>query len=155
FGPSAEVIYRCLSKYDLFCLLSSSSETASHLPPTLVVHDTAELPSAETLQKLSCPIFIKADAVHSNGCDGRTTRCETLEESRRELASLSRHFRKLLIQGHVPGQGVGAFFLIWRGEICAEFMHRRLHEVPHFGGVSSFRQSWFDSRIREDALLKL
>jgi hypothetical protein len=156
FGPSPEVIFRALSKYDLFCLLSASVETACHLPPTLLVHDTADLPCAKALEILPFPVFIKADAVYSkNGSAGCTRRCDSLEETQREIEKLAGQFRKMIVQGYVPGQGVGAFFLPWKGEICAEFMHRRLHEVPHSGGVSSFRESWFDARIREDALLKL
>jgi predicted ATP-grasp superfamily ATP-dependent carboligase len=61
----------------------------------------------------------------------------------------------LLVQGYVPGQGVGAFFLVWNGKIIAEFMHRRIHEVPHTGGVSSLRESWFHPEIRSDALKKI
>jgi biotin carboxylase len=39
--------------------------------------------------------------------------------------------------------------------VLAEFMHRRLHEVPHSGGVSSLRKSWWHPDIRNDALDKL
>ena len=37
----------------------------------------------------------------------------------------------------------------------AEFMHRRVHEVPYTGGVSSLRESWWHPAIRDDAVAKL
>ena len=34
-------------------------------------------------------------------------------------------------------------------------MHRRLHEMPHTGGASSLRESWWDAAIMADAEAKL
>lgn len=30
-------------------------------------------------------------------------------------------------------------------------MHRRLHEVPHTGGASSYRESWKHDKVLSDA----
>jgi predicted ATP-grasp superfamily ATP-dependent carboligase len=45
------------------------------------------------------------------------------------------------VQGHAPGVGVGVFLLMVNGHPRARFTHRRIHEVPHTGGVSSFRRA--------------
>ena len=77
------------------------------------------------------------------------------DEARAILARLRESHARAVVQGHVPGQGVGAFFLHARGEVLAEFMHRRLHEVPYTGGVSSLREAWHHAAILGDALEKL
>jgi hypothetical protein len=41
------------------------------------------------------------------------------------------------------------------GEPIAHFMHLREHEVPHSGGASSLRRSWWHAGIHADALAKL
>ena len=155
FGPTAETVYRGLSKYDLFRCLLSSSDAGRHVPSTRLVDDTASgvLPD---LEELRLPVFVKADAVYSrDGSESCTRRCETYHAARATLEELAPSFEKLVVQEYVPGVGVGAFFLCWQGTVYAEFMHRRLHEVPHTGGASSFRRSWFDRDVQEDALLKL
>jgi predicted ATP-grasp superfamily ATP-dependent carboligase len=45
------------------------------------------------------------------------------------------------IQEHVEGAGVGVELLVWQGETVAAFQHRRLHEVPLSGGMSSYRSA--------------
>jgi hypothetical protein len=152
FGRDPDLLYAGMSKFDLFDKLAG----APNLPPTLLVKDTLALPSAEALAALGTPLYVKSDGSHSTvGERGGVCPCSTAEEAREEVARMASRFSRLLVQGHVGGQGVGAFFLIWRGEVLCEFMHRRLHEVPHTGGVSSLRESWFHAQIRDDALQKL
>ena len=156
FGPSAETIYRGLSKYDLFHALLSHPDAGRHLPATRLIHDTQRLTPDHELEGLRLPLFVKADASYSgDGSDSCTRRCESYETARRAVAELAPHYEKLVVQEYVPGVGVGAFFLSWQGAVRAEFMHRRIHEVPHTGGVSSYRKSWFDKNVLEDARLKL
>lgn len=50
-------------------------------------------------------------------------------EAQSGMASVAERFSKWVVQGYLPGQGVGAFVLRWRGQILAQFMHLRLHEV--------------------------
>ncbi|MGZ6028190.1 MAG: ATP-grasp domain-containing protein, partial [Myxococcaceae bacterium] len=88
------------------------------------------------------PLWLKADGVHGRaGAPSRVLRAETAEEARAEIARWLPHYRRLLVQGNVPGAGVGVFFLMVNGHPRARFAHRRIHEVPHTGGVSSFRES--------------
>lgn len=151
-GPDPEILYAGLSKFDLLERLQG----APHLPPTLLLPDSRVLPSFHALESLGTPLYVKTDGTHANhGEAGRVYACATGDEALARIQRLAPRFRKLLVQGHVPGRGVGAFFLVWKGELLAEFMHRRIHEVPHTGGVSSLRESWFHPAIREDALSKL
>ena len=46
-----------------------------------------------------------------------------------------------LVQEKIQGDGVGAFLLLWNGELKAAFCHRRLREKPPWGGVSVLRES--------------
>ena len=149
------ILYAGLSKFDLFQTLQRAG-AAAHLPDTLFVENLAEPPTLEQLGCLPSPLFIKVDGTHSTHSEiGRVFRADAPEEARSRLVSVAPRFRKAVVQGFVPGRGVGAFFLLHRGEVIAEFMHLRLHEVPHTGGPSSLRVSWHHSAIRDDALTKL
>lgn len=154
-----DILYRGLSKADLFEALTKPGGGArhdAHLPPSLVVTDTSPIPDESELAPLGGPLYIKVDACYGGGeSPGTVFRAPTAADARQKLAQVLTRYRKALVQGHVPGQGVGAFFLIWEGMVVAEFMHLRLHEVPHTGGVSSLRASWWHQGIRDDALAKL
>ena len=154
-----DVLYRGLSKADLFVELTMPGNDAAHaanLPPSVVVADAAHVPDEGTLAALGAPLYIKVDACYGDGeASGTVYRATTAAVARERLIQALSQFRKALVQGHVPGQGVGAFFLVWDGKVVAEFMHRRIHEVPHTGGASSFRESWWHQGIRDDALAKL
>src|SRR4029077_449257 len=93
---------------------------------------------------------------HSRGHEGSAVYpVRSAGEALESLKGLSRTYKKILIEGHVPGRGAGVFFLHWRGRLLAEFMHLRVHEVPHTGGVSSYRRSWWHQGMRDDGLAKL
>ena len=110
------------------------------LPPSLVVD--GELPSLEALARLGRPLWLKADGVHGRaGAPSRVLRVAGAAEARMELARWLPRYRRLLVQGHARGEGVGMFLLMVNGHPRARFAHRRIHEVPHTGGVSSFRES--------------
>jgi len=156
YAPDRETIDCGLSKYDLFTRLQSSVDSAAHLPPIRLVEAHQAAPTATELCALGFPIFAKADAIHATaGAGDATLRLATLTEAVRRIAALRRRYRRFTLQGYVPGCGVGAFFLMHQGEPVAEFMHRRIHEVPHTGGVSALRASWRHDAIRADALAKL
>jgi predicted ATP-grasp superfamily ATP-dependent carboligase len=151
----APVLYRGLSKVAVSRALASPCPASANMPPSAVVER-----SGVTIN-LSClgagPYYIKGDACHAVDprTPGRVYRVATRDELEARLAEALTSFERVLVQGHVLGQGVGAFFLRWRGEVLAEFMHRRVHEVPHTGGVSSLRESWWHDGVRKDALAKL
>ncbi|HEY7219483.1 MAG TPA: hypothetical protein VH985_13955 [Candidatus Binatia bacterium] len=159
FSRDVDAVYSGLSKFDLFERLLESRAPApvtKNLPPTLLLPSLKSLPGVAELEKLGSPLYIKVDGSYSDTSeDGKVYEVASPTDARDELHSLASRFRKALVQGHVPGQGVGAFFLLWDRRVLAEFMHRRLHEVPHTGGTSSLRESWWHSAIRDDALAKV
>lgn len=156
FSARPEVLYAGLSKFDLFQRLMAQPETSRFLPPSLLIDDSSRLPRQNELESLGTPLFIKLDAIYAkDSAGGGTYKVESAEAACAELKKFAGSHRKMLVQGHVPGEGVAAFFLLWNGDVIAEFMHRRIHEVPHTGGVSSLRESWFHQAIRDDALAKL
>ena len=63
------------------------------------------------------------------------------------LAELRPFSCGVIAQALVPGHGVGAFFLRHKGRIILRFAHRRLHEVPWTGGVSSYCESSGDAEV--------
>ncbi|HUM09431.1 MAG TPA: polysaccharide deacetylase family protein [Myxococcaceae bacterium] len=134
FDPS--LLELAFSKADLV----SALEGDPRLPPSQVVE--REVPPVEQLERLGRPLWLKADGVHGQaGAPSRVLRVDGATEARAELGRWLPHYRRLLVQGHVPGVGVGVFLLMVNGHPRARFAHRRLHEVPHTGGMSSFRES--------------
>lgn len=65
--------------------------------------------------------------------------------------SVNESYQRPIIQEQIPleGQGMGAAFLIWQGEVVAQFAYRRLREFPPSGGPSTLRES-----IHHEALLE-
>jgi len=145
------VVYAGMSKYDLFERFREPPHSAS-LPPFLLLKEDDPVPSVSSLTALGMPVFLKADAVYAkNGDDSRVLRCETPQQAQSALGQLLGRYRRILAQGFAEGVGVGAFLLRWKGRILARFMHRRLHEVPHTGGASSYREAWWNDAICRDA----
>jgi predicted ATP-grasp superfamily ATP-dependent carboligase len=158
FPAFEAVIYAAMSKADQFATMSQDPTSAakSHLPPFLLLQEEEEIPAAETFEALGRPLFLKVDGCYSRSDGGGSVHKAGTGAEARELAQkLRQEFTKVLVQGHVSGQGAGVFFLIWNGQPLAEFMHLRLHEVPHTGGVSSYRKSWWHQKMRDDALAKM
>jgi len=141
------VLQVAFSKADLV----SALEGDPHLPPGFVVE--GEPPPVERLAQLGGPLWLKADAVHGRaGAPSRVLRVDDPALARAELGQWLDRYRRVLVQGHVPGTGVGVFFLMVNGHPRARFAHRRIHEVPHTGGVSSFRESVHYPEIEAHAL---
>lgn len=154
FAPEERTLLDAMSKYAL--LENLLGRGAPHLPPTLLVPDLRALPSVAELERLGQPLYVKVDASASlDGSPGTTHCARSATEARAVLLGLKDSYARAVVQGHVPGRGVGAFFLHAGGEVLAELMHRRLHEVPYTGGVSSLRETWHHAAIRDDALEKL
>ncbi len=155
YGADSRRVYAGMSKFDLFSSLAGQA----NLPPCeLVDLDAAVDWTAleRRLERLPAPLYLKLDAAYSrSGGGGIVRRAANAAEAVAEARELSRSYRRLLVQGHVSGRGVGACFLLDRGEVRAEFLHLRLHEVPHTGGASSLRTSFHHAAIRADALAKL
>ena len=154
FVPNERAMLDAMSKYAL--LENLLARAAPHLPLTLLLRDLHVPPSERELDRLRPPLYVKVDGCFSvDGSPGATLSANSAAEARAILLRLRHSFSRAVVQGYVPGQGVGAFFLCARGRILAELMHRRLHEVPYTGGVSSLRETWHHAAILEDAREKL
>lgn len=159
FGKDQTTLYAGMSKCDVFQRLTSAvgeqSGAGAHLPPSMLVDSSQALPDRTDLGKLGLPLFLKVDACYSKrGEGGAVHKAASLDVAVAKLSDLLTRYDKVLIQGYVPGQGVGVFFLGWNNQLVAQFMHHRLHEVPYDGGVSSMRESIWLPAIREDAWAK-
>lgn len=152
-APDEDTLLAALSKARLLEKLLAAG--APHLPKTLLV-ELPQLPAEAELARLGAPLYVKLDGCHArDGSRGSTHRLESAAAARELMAGLRGRFARALVQGHVEGQGVAAFFLVQGGEVLAQSMQRRLHEVPFTGGVSSLRETWQHPGILADALAKL
>jgi hypothetical protein len=145
------------SKAALFEKLGGGSgEEAAHLPPYRLVDLDRDLPDQSELARLGEPLFIKTDASEARcPAPSEVLKCRSARECRDCLEALAPRYRRVLVQGYVPGRGAGAFLLRWNGKTVARMMHLRLHEMPHTGGASSFRVSWWHEKMMCDAECKL
>lgn len=154
FATSPEQLRRTFGKYDLF-QTSLAAGLTEHLPALRLIDFERQEESAHG--ELRFPVYIKVDAVHARqpGQKSEVVRVADAAELEGVLRALSARFQRVVIQSYVPGQGVAASFLLWGGEPQAEFLHRRLHEVPYTGGVSSWRQEFQHTGLRADALARV
>ena len=159
FSPVESVVYAGMSKADQFEIFATGPDArtaGNHLPPFFLWTDPQPIPTVSELDQLGLPLFLKVDACHARGRSGGAVhKSETLAQAEAILRDLVTRYRKVLIQGYAPGRGTGAFALLWDAQLRAEFMHIRVHEVPHTGGVSSYRKTWSHPEMRADALAKL
>ena len=145
------IVYAGMSKYDLFERFDGASRS-ERLSRFLLLKDVDPIPSVADLTALGMPVFIKADAIYAKERhDSLVLRCATAEHAQAALRQCLGQYRRILVQGYVEGVGVGVFLLRWKGRVLARFMHRRLHEVPHTGGASSYREAWWNDAIYRDA----
>ena len=152
-------LYRAFSKYSVLqrFLASDDERLQAHLPETLLDDGSEPLDGLlARAQRLGFPLYLKADALHArSGAPGRVVPVADPAMLESELRRLRASYHRVVLQAHAPGVGVAAFALLDRGELVASFMHRRLHEVPHTGGVSAYRSSWAHADIHADALRRL
>ena len=149
-------VYECLSKASVLKRLIADQETAANLPLTLIWEQGTPLPSLSDLKRLNTPLFVKGDGTDDMEAGANfVSREETHTAAMNRVKEISLRYRRLLVQGFVPGQGTGAYFLIHKGKIVQEFMNRCLHEVPHTGGFCSLRESWQHPAMMEDARIKI
>jgi len=156
YRPSGAAVLAAMSKFETLRTFLAAPQAARNIPPTLHVDLDGSLPEARDIEALALPMFIKVDACYArSGQSGAVTKADSAAAALRVLQARAGEYRAAIVQGFAPGVGVGVFFLRWRGRILAQFMHRRVHEVPHTGGVSSLRESWVHDEILEDARAKL
>lgn len=157
YSDSADILRIARSKSLLFNRLAEGGKGhRANLPPYIVLDFDSQEPSEKELSTFPLPLFIKVDSALARESAGDAViRVTSTSEALRQLRGLAGRYRMALIQGYVPGQGVGAFILRWEGRTIARMMHLRLHEMPHTGGASSLRRTWWNETIMRDAELKL
>jgi predicted ATP-grasp superfamily ATP-dependent carboligase len=151
-------VFKGMSKFSLFQTMldkyAKSDVQEAHLPLTILIEKGRPGFDKESFSQLKAPFFIKADGCFSPiGTKSITQRVDTVDQAINLANEHLRQFDKLLIQGFSPGVGVGVFLLRWQGRILARFMHMRLHETLY--GWSSYRKSWWQQEIYDDAEIKL
>lgn len=150
-GPNPQSLAIFMQKFELFRFFSSASDATlrRNLPRFLLVG--ADAPWHESVARLECPLFAKFDAVPAKALAARVERCDSPGAAKDTIGRLLPQYGRATVQQYADGIGVGVFFLRWNGQIRASLMHRRLHEVPHSGGVSSLRETWWDDDVYADA----
>lgn len=108
---------------------------------------------AELLQRvaaLGLPLLFKTDnhfLADGRYQKGRVAMVRTPLEAAAILAEARSVGAGLIAQRPIPGHGEGVFLLRHGGKVLLRFAHRRLHEVPYTGGVSSLRCSLYDEAL--------
>ena len=146
--PSDSALEYTLSKY-------RSTQKALSLgilcPPTVFISDgPAHKEWNRNLSSLRFPVIIKTDNYLAPGGTyepGRNFIAAGADAASRILCGLELKPTRIIAQEVIPGGGTGAFLLRFGGKTCLRFAHRRLHEVPYTGGVSSFRESIHEAEL--------
>ena len=157
FNQDEKEVYRGMSKCDLFDSFGGATIDAKlreHLP---VFHKfDCSSDSGFNVSDIPFPVYLKTDGTYSKtGKYGSVSVSENQSELSAQMEQARREFSRFLLQGHAEGVGVGVFVLRWEGRVYASFMHRRIHEVPHTGGASSLRGSWWNQAVYDDAIARL
>lgn len=152
-----DIIYKGLSKYDLFNSFNIATKLKENIPKTILVSMSELNHIRDEIRSLGKYIIVKVDAIHSySGYESKVIKLNNDENVYPKLKHILTDISpKILVQSFEEGIGVGVFFLRFNNEILARFMHRRIHEVPHTGGASSYRKAWWNQEIYEDAFKRI
>lgn len=157
--PGEEQLRFTLSKYHATAAAMDAGvavpPTAFLLPPKIdgEREPAPILSDAELLQRvesLGLPLLFKTDnhfLPDGRYQKGRVAKVRTLLEAAAILAEARCAGAGLIAQQAIPGHGEGVFLLRHGGKVLLRFAHRRLHEVPYTGGVSSLRCSLHDEAL--------
>lgn len=141
--PSSEQLRYTLSKYHA---TQAAQRLGIPTPRTAFVYDGTQGGTWDDsgLAQLRYPLILKVDnrPLPAGGYQrGRAVRVDDAQQAQAVLFELRASGGAVIAQELVPGRGAGAFLLRAQGRTLLQFAHRRLHEVPYTGGVSSLRQS--------------
>jgi len=154
-----DLVFSGMSKFDLFHKFlekQAPDELRKNLPPSVLLQKGAGISLPWEGVPCGAKLYAKLDAIYSRrNKSAIMTFCNDNNSTSNLTEILENICPKILLQGHVEGVGVGVFFLRWNGRVLASFMHKRLHEVPHTGGASSYRCAWWHDEIYDDALRRL
>ncbi len=146
--PSAQSLAFALSKYEA---TFAAGKAGVRIPATAFLRPPGGKELCRNLGTMAWPVLIKWDNHPSGGkyVKGGASVAMDASHAMDILAELEPSSCGVIAQKIVPGHGVGAFFLRHRGKIMLRFAHRRLHEVPWPGGVSSLCESSDDQEVLE------
>lgn len=149
-------IFDFFSKCAITEELLASESGRDYIPPSIILNPQDPSPSEDDITRLGLPVFVKVDAIDGiDNSNSAVIRATNPSEALKQIKALRESHRKVLVQGFVPGVGLGAYFLISEGVVLQQFMNKCLHEVPHTGGYCSLRSSCENDAIMQDAKHKL
>ena len=138
-----------LSKYHAN---QAAIQAGLRVPETLFLRPPAASDYAEIPGQQRFPCLVKWDncqTTEGTYLKGDNRIANTHEALLEILAELRPRQCGVILQELVPGSGAGAFFYRHQGKTILKFAHRRLHEVPWTGGVSSLCCSSNDALLLE------
>ena len=114
------------------------------IPTPRSVRVENHLEAIKAAEHVGWPVVLKPLISHAPDSAGRITTRSVLhaaDKAQLEQAVASPELGgfPLQVQECVEGAGIGVELLVWEGRTVASFQHRRLHEVPLSGGMSSLR----------------
>ena len=146
--PSDSALAYSLSKYRA---TAKALAVGIPAPRTIFVQDgTAESDWQDDLSTLTFPAIVKTDNHLSREgvyVKGRRFTAPCPEDAAEILKEYKGKPVGVIVQEFIPGTGAGAFLLRFGGAVRLAFAHRRLHEIPYWGGYSSFRESCSDEQL--------
>lgn len=135
--PSDGSLKVSLSKY---YANQSALKAGLRIPETVFLREPGTEEYADIPEGQFFPCLVKWD--NCTMTDGYYLKGDNMIAKNRDflieiLAELRPRKCGVILQELVSGSGAGAFFFRYRGKTILKFSHRRLHEVPWTGGVSS------------------
>jgi predicted ATP-grasp superfamily ATP-dependent carboligase len=129
---------------DKWRLLESAQRSGVPIPRTRFVDGLAGLKKQRG--QIEFPAVVKPVRSRIPTDGGWQSAGVQYAESETELGRLYEETEHLasypsLLQERIAGPGIGVFVLFDRGQLVADFAHRRLREKPPAGGVSVLRES--------------
>jgi predicted ATP-grasp superfamily ATP-dependent carboligase len=130
------------------------------VPRTLIVTCTEAIPTA--VQGMRFPVVLKPRTSEESleqgrmRATGRPRYAGDVAQMQQALAEMRQSCSSVLVQEFVEGTGAGYFALMNRGQLRAEFAHRRIRDVYPTGSGSALRESVPpDPKIRDSSLAML
>ena len=129
------------------------------VPVTVTVTNSDE--AVQAAKNVAYPVVLKPRSSEelsgkSVKTTGRPRYASSPEEFKAAYQDISQRSSVVLVQQFVDGEGAGYFALLNRGELRAEFAHRRIRDVYPTGSGSALRESVKpDPAVREAGLAML
>ena len=132
-------------------------EIGLDVPPTAFWFQDGDFDD-QAIEGWEYPFIVKSDNAHTSHGTYRRGRTWIIR-SRSELELVGTGLTALqcraIAQHMVPGRGVSTSLMADGGRVLLEFGHRRLHEVPWQGGVSSLRMAHDDPDVSRPSAARI